>query len=55
MDSTEVAVVRQRMRVVGESIGTEEFRRDFLQETVDGKPNEFVKALVPMEVFQASF
>ena len=43
------------MRVVGVPVGTEQFQRDFLQETVNGEPAEFVRALVPMEDAQASF
>ena len=31
------------------------FKRDFLQEAVNGEPSELVRALVPMEDAQASF
>ena len=55
MDTTGLTVVRQGMRVVGVSVGTEQFQRDFLQEAVNGEPAEFVRALVPMEDAQASF
>ena len=34
MDTTGLTVVRQRMRVVGVPVGTEQFQRDFLQEAV---------------------
>ena len=43
------------MRVVGVPVGTEQFKRDFLQEAVDGEPAELVRALDPMEDAQASF
>ena len=36
-------------------VGTEQFRRDFLQEAVNGEPAELVRALVPVEDAQASF
>ena len=55
MITTGLAVVRQRMRVVGVPVGTEQFQRDFLQEAVNGEPAELVGALVPMEDAQASF
>ena len=55
MDTTGLTVVRQGMRVVGVPLGTEQFQRDFLQEAVNGKPAELVRALVPMEDAQASF
>ena len=55
MDTTGLTVVRQRMRFTGVPIGTEQFQRDFLQETVNGKPAKLVRALVPMEDAQASF
>ena len=55
MDTTGLTVVRQGMRVVGVPVGTEQFQRDFLQETVNGEPAELVRALVPMEDAQASF
>ena len=37
------------MRVVGLSVGTEQFQRNLLQEAVNGEPAELVRALVPME------
>ena len=40
---------------MGVPVGTEQFQRDFLQETVNGEPAELVRALVPMEDAQASF
>ena len=49
MDTTELTVVRQGMRIVGVPVGTEQVQRDFLQEAVNGEPAEFVRALVPME------
>ena len=55
MDTTGLALVRQRMRVAGEPVVTEQFQRDFLQEAVNGEPAELVRALVPMEDAQASF
>ena len=55
MDTTGLTVVRQGMRVVGASVGTELFQRDFSQEAVNGEPAELVRALVPMEDAQASF
>ena len=55
MDTTELTVVRQGMRVVGVPDGTEQFQRDFLQEAVNVEPAELVRALVPMEDAQASF
>ena len=54
-DTTGLTVVRQGMRVVGVSVGTEQFQRDFLQEAVSGEPAEIVRALVPMEDAQANF
>ena len=55
MDTTGLTVVRQGMRVVGVPVGTEQFQRDCLQETVNGEPAELVRALVSMEEAQASF
>ena len=55
MDTTELTVVRQEMRVVGVPVGTEQFERDFLQEAFSGEPAELVRVLVPMEDAQASF
>ena len=49
MDIVGITVVRQQMRVVGVSVGTEQFHCDFLQEAVHGEPAELVRALVPME------
>ena len=40
---------------MGVPVGTEQFQRNFLQETVNGEPAELVRALVPMEDAQASF
>ena len=55
MDTTGLTVVRQGMRVVGVPVGTEQFQRDFLQETVNEDPAEIARALVPMEDAQANF
>ena len=55
MDNTGLTGVRQGMRVVGVPVGTKQFKRYYLQETVSGEPAEFVRALVPMEDTQASF
>ena len=55
MHTLRLMVVRQGMRDVGVSVGTELFQRDFLQETVDGESAELVRALVPMENAQTSF
>ena len=54
IDDTALTVDRQRMRVVGVPIGTEQFKRDILQEAVNGESAELVKALFPMEDAQAS-
>ena len=43
------------MGVVGLTVGTEQFQRDFLQEAVNGEPAELVRALVSIEDAQASF
>ena len=53
VDNTGLTVVRRGMRVVGVPVGTEQFQRDFLQETVNREPAELVRALVPMEDVQA--
>ena len=53
IDTTGLTVVRQGKRVVGVTVGTEQFQRDFLQEAVSGEPAELVRALVPMEDAQA--
>ena len=42
------------MRVVGVPVGTEQFKRDFMKEVVDGEPAELVRALVPLDSTQAS-
>ena len=55
MDTTGLTVVRQGMRVVRVTVGTEQSQLDFLQEAVNGEPDELVRALVPMEDAQASF
>ena len=55
MDTTELTVVQQEVRVAGVRVGTEQFQRDFLQEAVNGEPAELVRALVPMEDALASF
>ena len=55
MDDTGPTVVRQGLRVVGVPVGTEHFKRVFLQEVVNEEPAELVKALFPMEDAQASF
>ena len=49
MDNTGLVVVRLGMRVVGISDGTEQLKRYFLQEVVNGAPAELVRAFVPME------
>ena len=36
-------------------MGTEQFRRDFVNEAVNGEPAELVRALVPMDDAQADF
>ena len=43
------------MRVVGVPVGTVHFKRNFLQEVVNGEPTKPVRVLVPMEDGQASF
>ena len=50
-----LTMVRQGMRVAGVPVGTQHFKRDFLQKVVGGEPAELVRALVPMEDAQASF
>ena len=55
IENAELMVVGQGMRVVGVPVGTEQFKRDFLEEAVDGEPAELVRALDPMEDAQASF
>ena len=55
MNNTGLTVVRQRMRVVGVPVGTEQFKHVFLQEAGNGEPAQLVRALVPMEDAQASF
>ena len=55
MDITGLTVVRQGMRVVGVSVRTEQFQRDFSQEAVDGEQAELVRALVSMENAQQAF
>ena len=55
MDNTGLTAVQQGMRVVGVSVGTEQFQRDFLQEAVNGQPAELVRSLLAMEDAQASF
>ena len=55
MDNAELMVVRQGRRIVGVPVGTEQFKRDFLQEAVDGEPTELARALDPMKDAQASF
>ena len=55
MDATGLTVIRQGIRVVGVSVGIEQFQRDFLEEAVNGEPAELVRALVSMEDAQASF
>ena len=55
MDSIGLTVVGQGMRVVGVPVGTEQVKRDFVKEAVNGEPAELVRALVPMENAQASF
>ena len=55
MDSIGLTVVGQGMRVVGEPVGTEQFKRDFVKEAVNGVPAELVIALVPLDDVLASF
>ena len=55
MDNAELMVVRQGMRVVGEPVGIEQFKRDFLQEAVDGEPAELVRALGPWRMPKRAF
>ena len=55
VDTTGLTLIRQGMRAVGVSVGTEQFQCDFLQEAVNGEPAELVRSLVPMEDAQASF
>ena len=38
MDDTRLTLIRQGMRVVGLPVGTEQFKRDFLQEVINGEP-----------------
>ena len=49
MNETGLTVVRQGMRVVGVPVGTEDFKRYFLQEVVNGGQAELVRALVSTE------
>ena len=55
MDNTGLTVVRQGMRVMGVPVGTEQFKRDFLGEAVNGKPAELVRSHVPMKDAQTIF
>ena len=55
MDNTGLTVARQGMGVFGVPVGTEQFKRDFLQDAVSGEPDEVVRVLVSMEDAQASF
>ena len=55
MGETGITVVRQGMRVVGVPAGTEPFKRDFLQEVINGEPAELVGVLVPIEDARASY
>ena len=55
MDDTGLTVVRQGMRVVGVPVGIEQFKRDLLQEVVNGEQAELLRVLVPMEDPQVSF
>ena len=48
-------MARQGTRVVGVPVGTQQFKRELLQEVRNGKPAELVRALVPMEDARASF
>ena len=43
------------MRVVGVPVRTEQFKRNFLQETINVESAELVRALVPVDNAQASF
>ena len=55
MDDTRLTVVQHGMRVVGVYFGTEQFKRNFLQDVVNKELAALVRALVPMEDAQASF
>ena len=55
MDNTGLTVIRQGMGVVGVRVRTEQFKRNFLQEVVNGEPAKLVRALVPMEDAQEGF
>ena len=55
MNDTELTVIRQGLRVVGIPVGTEHFKRDFLEEVVYGESAELVRALVLTEDAQVSF
>ena len=54
VDRTGLTVVGRGMRVVGVPVGTDQFKREFLHEAVNGEPAELVRALVPMTDAQAS-
>ena len=55
VDSIGPTVVGQEMRVAEVPVGTEQFKRDFVKEAVNGEPAEQVRALVLMDNTQASF
>ena len=55
MDNIGSTIVLKGMKVVGVSVGTGQFKRDFLQGAVNGEPAELMKALVPVEDAKASF
>ena len=48
IDGTGLTVVRQGMRAVGVPVGIDHFKRDFLQEVLNGETVELVRARVPM-------
>ena len=49
MESIELTVVGQEMRVVGVPVETKTFKRDFVKEAVNREPAELVRALVAMD------
>ena len=55
MDSIGLTIVGQLMTVVGVPVGTEQFKRDFVKEAVNGEPAKLVRARAPLDDAQASF
>lgn len=55
MNSTGLAMVGKGMKFVGGLMGAEQFKWSFRQDTVNGNPDEVVRALAPMKDVQASF